>query len=190
MLTDRLRSQDVIVPGTPPARHPPLSHQLIVAARITVGAAITAWVAYAAGWQYPAWAAIGATAVMQGPTLHVTMNRSLQRMAGTVIGACVVWAILAQEPGFWVVVAAIVVFQFTTEIIIGYNYALGQITVTPMALLMTYLASPTVTTNMPVERVMDTIVGAALGILFAVLFSTVDDRAYLARRRRKLDARR
>ncbi|HWL29519.1 MAG TPA: FUSC family protein, partial [Burkholderiaceae bacterium] len=190
MLTDRLRSQDVIVPGTPPARHPPLSHQLIVAARITVGAAISAWVAYAAGWQYPAWAAIGATAVMQGPTLHVTMNRSLQRMAGTVIGACVVWAILAQEPGFWVVVAAIVVFQFTTEIIIGYNYALGQITVTPMALLMTYLASPTVTTNMPVERVMDTIVGAALGILFAVLFSTVDDRAYLARRRRKLDARR
>ena len=35
----------------------------------------------------------------------------------------------------------------------GYNYALGQITVTPMALLMTYLASPTVAASMPVERV-------------------------------------
>lgn len=190
MLTDRLRSQEVIVPGTPPTRHPPFSHQLIAAARITVGAAIAAWVAYTAGWQYPAWAAIGATAVMQGPSLHVTMNRSLQRMAGTVVGACIVWAILVQEPGFWVVVTAIVLFQFITEVIIGYNYALGQIAITPMALLMTYLVSPTASSNMPVERVMDTIVGAALGILFAVLFSTVDDRAYLARRRRKLDARR
>lgn len=190
MLTDRLRSQEVIVPGTPPTRHPPFSHQLIAAARITVGAAISAWVAYTAGWQYPAWAAIGATAVMQGPSLHVTMNRSLQRMAGTVVGACIVWAILVQEPSFWVVVSAIVLFQFITEVIIGYNYALGQIAITPMALLMTYLVSPTASSNMPVERVMDTIVGAALGILFAVLFSTVDDRAYLARRRRKLDARR
>ncbi|WP_376843829.1 hypothetical protein, partial [Bordetella pertussis] len=25
------------------------------------------------------------------------MNRSLQRMAGTIVGACIVWAILAQD---------------------------------------------------------------------------------------------
>lgn len=107
------------------------------------------------------------------------MNRSLQRMAGTVVGAFVVWAILAQHPTFWVLVAAIVLFQFFTEVVIGFNYALGQITVTPMALLMTYLASPAVSSNMPVERVLDTILGAALGIVFAVIFSSVDDRVHL-----------
>jgi uncharacterized membrane protein YccC len=188
-LTDRLRAQEVIIPGLSSSRKPaPFSHQLVVAGRITAGAAISAWIAYAAGWHYPAWAAIGAVSVMQGGHLHVTMNRSLQRMAGTVLGACIVWAILAQDPPFWFMVGAIVVFQFVTEVIIGYNYALGQIAITPMALLMTHLASPVASSNMPVERVMDTIVGAAIGIVFAVIFSSVDDRTYLARRRKKLRA--
>ena len=38
------------------------------------------------------------------------------------------------------IVAFVAFFQYVTEVIIGYNYALGQVTVTPMALLMTYLA--------------------------------------------------
>jgi uncharacterized membrane protein YccC len=83
-----------------------------------------------------------------------------------------------------VLVAAIVIFQFITEMVIGYNYALGQVTVTPMALLMTYLASPATAVDMPVERVLDTLLGAALGIVFAVIFSTVDDRVYLAKHRK------
>ncbi len=189
-LTDRLRSHEAASTAIPAVKPPPMPHQLVVAGRITLGAAIAAGISHAAGWHYPAWAAIGATAVMQGTHLHVTMNRSLQRMAGTVAGACIVWAILAQDPDFWVMAAAIVLFQFITEVVIGYNYALGQITITPMALLMTHLASPVAASNMPVERVLDTIVGAALGIVFALIFSTVDDRAYLARRRAKMRARR
>jgi uncharacterized membrane protein YccC len=103
-----------------------------------------------------------------------------------VVGAFIVWAILVQSPPFWMLVAAVVVFQFLTEVVIGYNYALGQIFVTPMALLMTYLASPATPVDMPVERIFDTILGAALGIVFAVIFSTMDDRVYLARHQKKL----
>lgn len=190
LATDRLRAQPVSTGAAPALRAPPFKSQLIAAGRITAGAAAAAFIAHAAGWHYPAWAAIGATAVMQGGHLHVTMNRALQRMAGTVLGACIVWAILAQSPSFWWVLAAIVFFQFVTEIIISYNYALGQATITPMALLMTHLAAPVANGNMPVERVLDTIVGAAIGIVFAILFSTADDRVYLARRRAKLEARR
>ncbi|HUH61076.1 MAG TPA: FUSC family protein, partial [Candidimonas sp.] len=183
MASDRLRTQDVVVPGQPSGFLPPFRHHLAAASRIAAGAALAALITYWAGGHYPAWAAIGATAVMQGSHLHITMSRSLQRMAGTMIGAALVWAILAQDPAFWAIVTAIVVFQFITEVIIGYNYALGQITVTPMALLMTHLASPIADSNMPVERVVDTIIGAAIGIGLAVLFSSIDDRAYLARRR-------
>lgn len=190
LATDRLRSQPVNTDAAPAAKSPPFKHQLIAASRITVGAGLAAFVADAAGWHYPAWAAIGATAIMQGSHLHVTMNRALQRMAGTVLGACIAWAILAQSPSFWWVLAAIVFFQFITEIVIGYNYALGQVTITPMALLMTHLAAPVANSNMPVERILDTIVGAAIGIVLAVLFSSVDDRVHLARRRQKLEARR
>ncbi len=183
-LTDRLRPQNMGVKPPPPPR--PMSHELIVASRIALGAAAAALISYWAGWDYPAWAAIGAVAVMQGSHLHITMNRSLQRMAGTVVGACVVWAILEQSPSFWILVAVIVFFQIATEITIGFNYALAQVTVTPMALLMTHLASPIATSNMPTERVLDTIVGASIGIVFAIIFSTVDDRKYLARRHRIL----
>lgn len=186
MLTDHLRTSSLNNLTLPPPPHRPFSHELFAAARITIGAAIAALIAHAAGWHHPAWAAIGATAVMQGGHLHVTMNRALQRMAGTVVGAFIVWAILVQSPPFWMLVAAVVVFQFLTEVVIGYNYALGQIFVTPMALLMTYLASPATPVDMPVERIFDTILGAALGIVFAVIFSTMDDRVYLARHQKKL----
>ena len=187
-LTDGLRTHDFPRPGTPAPR--PFSHQLMAATRIALGAGISALLAYAAGSEHPAWAAIGATAVMQGAHLHITMSRALQRMAGTVVGAFIVWAILSAEPSFWTILAAIALFQFITEIIIGFNYALGQITITPMALLMTHLVSPASPGNMAAERVFDTILGAALGIVLALIFSTVDDRVYLARhqREKKLDA--
>ena len=61
------------------------------------------------------------------------------------------------------------------------NYALGKITVTPMARLVMYLASPAVDANMPVERVLDTM----LGIAFALAFSSVDDRMHLHAHRSK-----
>lgn len=179
LLTDRWRAPELKTLRLLPAHVAPWSHQWIAAARITACAALAAWIAFLAGWQHPAWAAIGAVSVLQGGYLHITMNRALQRMAGTIVGSFLVWAMLAQQPSFWTVVAAIVVFQFLTEVVIGYNYALGQITVTPMALLMTYLASPAAAQSMPVERVLDTILGAALGIVFAVVFSSVDDRVYL-----------
>ncbi|NYT84957.1 FUSC family protein [Pollutimonas harenae] len=185
-LTDRLRPQDSRASSKPAAALPPMSQRLFVAARITIGAGMAALITYWSGWHYPAWAAIGATAVMQGGHLHLTMNRSLQRMAGTVVGACIVWAILVQDPSFWAVAIAVVFFQYITEVVIGYNYAFGQIAITPMALLMTHLAAPVANSNMPVERVIDTIVGAAIGIVFAVIFSSMDDRAYLARRHKKL----
>src|SRR5690606_4060751 len=169
----------------------PTGHIVYAGVRIAIGAAAAALIAYAAGWNHPSWAAIGATAVMQGSHLHITMNRALQRMAGTLVGSLLVWMILSMEPPFWTVVMLIVLFQFITEVIIGYNYALGQITITPMALLMTYLASPAaVATELSIERVFDTMLGAVIGIVFAVGFSTMDDRRYLASHHRQLRSRR
>lgn len=183
--TDRWRAAELATLRLPPVDIPPWSHQWIAAARITACAALAAWMAFMLGSHYPAWAAIGAVSVLQGGHLHITMNRALQRMGGTIVGSVIVWAMLAQQPSFWGIVVAIVLFQFLTEVVIGYNYALGQITVTPMALLMTYLASPTVAASMPVERVLDTILGALLGIVFAVVFSSVDDRMHLHEHRSK-----
>lgn len=160
----------------------PIDHHLIAAGRITLGAALTGFLVHAAGASHPAWAVLGTVAVMQGVHLHINMNRALQRMAGTVLGAGLVWLILACEPSAWSVIAMLVFLQVAIEVVIGTNYALGQILVTPMALLMSYLAAPgAVGTAMAPERVLDTIAGASIGIVLAVIGSSMDDRVFLAR---------
>lgn len=163
----------------------PLDHRLIAAARSAAGAAIAIFASHAFGANHPAWAAMGALAVLQGTHLHITMNRALQRMAGTLVGAVLAWALLLQDPSVWVVISVLVGLQLLTEIVIGINYAFGQMLVTPMALLMTYLgAAQTVGLEMAPERVLDTMLGAAVGIVMAVLLSTIGDRRHLAERRR------
>jgi len=162
----------------------PLSHRLKAAARIAAGAALAAFASRALGADHPAWAAMGALAVMQGSHLHISMNRALQRMGGTVAGAMLAWAFLAQEPSVWSLIAMLLALQFLTEIIIGANYGLGQMLVTPMALLMTYMAAPGAAgAAMASERILDTILGAAIGMGMAVLLSSLDDRRHLAQQR-------
>lgn len=183
-VTERWRQQ--ASPDAPFPTDPvwPLPRHLLVAGRIALGAGIAAFAVHAAGAAHPAWAAMGAVAVMQGSHLHISMNRALQRMAGTMVGALIVWAILAQSPSVWAVIALLVVIQLVTEIVIGSNYAFGQILVTPMALLMTFLSAPHVLgTAMVPERVADTLVGAMIGMVLAVLGSTLEDRLHLARHR-------
>ncbi|MCA1444560.1 FUSC family protein [Ensifer sp. IC4062] len=182
VLTESFRQQAKPEAPFPAEPMRPLGHRLIAAARMILGAGIAAFIAHAAGAPHPAWAAMGAMAVMQGAQLHISMNRALQRMAGTVVGAGLVWPILAQAPSVGTVIALLIVLQFTTEVIIGANYALGQILVTPMALLMSYLAAPGVAgATMAPERVFDTVLGAGIGIVLSVLCSTLDDRNHLAR---------
>ncbi len=158
----------------------PLRHHLIAAARTAVAAAIAAFAAHAVGADYPGWAAMGAVAVMQGSHLHISMNRALQRMVGTALGAILVGVVLIQSPSLWTVIALLTVLLVATEVIIGANYGLAQILVTPMALLMTHLAAPhTAGIGMVPERILDTLIGATIGMVLAVISSTLDDRAHL-----------
>lgn len=166
-------------PADPPR---PASRLIIASGRSALGAAIAIFTAHALGAHHPVWAAMGAMAVLQGTHLQIGMNRALQRMAGTVVGAMLVWVVLEQQPSVWGVIALLVFLQYATELIIGTNYGLGQVLVTPMALLMTHLGAPEATADALVpERIVDTMMGAAIGIVIAVLWSSLDDRRHLAR---------
>ena len=180
MATDRLRhraARDIALPDEP---MPPLDQRLAAALRICIGAALAIFASRALGASFPAWAAMGALAVMQGQHLQISMHRGVQRMAGTLIGTFIAWSILVQDPPIQMILALLIALQFATELIIGANYGLGQILVTPMALLMTHLAAPHLEgAALAPERVMDTVLGAAIGIVTAVLLSSVRDRHVL-----------
>lgn len=177
--TERFRrNPDPAVPlPSEPAR--PVGHRLIASVRIVAGSGIAAGIALGFGAAHPGWAAMGAMAVLQGTHLHISMNRAVQRMAGNIVGAILVGLVLMHSPSIWTVIVILTGLTIATEVVIGVNYGLGQILVTPMALLMTYLASSPSPGMVP-ERVIDTMIGAAIGMGFAILFSTLDDRKHLA----------
>lgn len=177
--SDRLRAAPAM-PPPPPPQAPAVQAPWLQFARIALCTASAGLLALAAGWQHPAWAAIGAMAVLQGSQLHTAMHRALQRSMGAVAGAALAWLVLAQHPSFWTLLAAVIALQLATEVVIGANYALGQVFVTPMALLMTSLATPGAAAGMPLARVLDTVLGALVGMAFAVLFSTLEERRQLA----------
>ncbi|TGD71530.1 FUSC family protein [Mangrovimicrobium sediminis] len=170
---------DTNFPEPPPV--PALSHRLIASMRTIISTALAMFIVhYGFDVHYPAWAGMGALAVTQGAYLHISMNRAMQRMVGTTIGAMMAWAVLQFELDIWGLIAVIALFQIITEIVIGKNYALGQMFVAPMALLMTHLAAPWIpSAAMVPERVLDTVIGACIGMAVAVVLSSMDERRYL-----------
>ncbi|MFF2623106.1 FUSC family protein [Oerskovia jenensis] len=135
--------------------------------RVTLAAATAAVVAQVAGFGHPAWAAMGATATLQGTTTQHAVVRALQRALGTVAGALIAWPLLDLHLGFWATAALVVGLQVVTEIVVGRHYGLAMLTITPMALLMTSLGGSS--EGIALDRALDTAVGAVVGVLAVVL---------------------
>lgn len=165
----------------------PISHILIASSRTAVGCGAAIFIArYALDATHPGWAALGAMAVLQGVYLHINMNRALQRIAGALFGAVITLELFQLNASIWMVIVMVAIMQILAEVFIGMNYALGQTFVTPTALLMTSLASVNSSqVDFISERVFDTVLGACVGIVVAVILSSLDDRIYLDRLRKK-----
>lgn len=157
-------------------QHPVLRTSL----RVALCTLLAALLAHACGLAHPAWASIGAVAVVQERHLHGSMQRAWQRTFGTLVGAGLAWLILSEQPSFFQILLVVAMLQVITEIAMTYNYGLGQMAVTPMALLMTALAASTDATNMSSARIVDTALGAFVGIALALLFSSLQERQALA----------
>src|SRR5690606_23723333 len=138
-------------------------------ARVGVAGVVAGAVAAVAGLGHAAWATMGSTAVLQGESARHAVMRALQRGAGTVAGALVAWPLLAAPLGFWGTAAVVVVLQTVTETVVGRHYGVAMLAITPMALLMTSLAHPAFPSTLALDRALDTVLGAVVGVLAVVL---------------------
>lgn len=148
------------------------------ALRMALAAALSGWVAVALGLEHPLWATMGAIAALQGLNYAVTVQRSIQRLVGNVVGAAIAVVILSLSLGFWPSVALVVVFQVLAELLVLKNYTLTTIAVTPMALIMTGLGSQ-LGPDAALSRVADTLIGVVIGTLVAALSISLADRHHL-----------
>ncbi|MEV4989305.1 FUSC family protein [Pseudarthrobacter sp. LMD1-1-1.1] len=145
---------------------------------LAVGAAGTVGVISGSG--HPHWAMAAAAVPLAGADLPSSVRRGVHRIVGTFLGLAVTavviipgpWTLAAlypalQEPVHRAVVLALLVilFQFATELFMTRHYGLAMVWFTPVILLITQLASPTEPRVLILERAVETLVGALLGIL-------------------------
>ncbi|MFH8983208.1 FUSC family protein [Streptomyces varsoviensis] len=147
----------------------PGSPLLPIGARVAAGCAVAGWASMALGVGHPYWAVVTAAAVFQANTT-LTWNRALQRTIGNFLGLILFTALLPLiRTGHLAMVLLALVFQICAEAFISRNYWLGSVCVTPMALLLTEFAHHLPASRLVADRWIDTVVGAAVGLLACVL---------------------
>ncbi|MFJ4622127.1 FUSC family protein [Streptomyces sp. NPDC088812] len=155
------------------AGRPPLWSRLWsltpLAVRTALGCALAGYASLALGIGRPYWALVTAASLYQA-NLSLTWSRGVQRVVGNLVG---VLAFAVLVPLAHLHQAALVVvclaLNFGAEALIGRNYWLGSVCVTPMALLITEFAHYQDAGTLITERVVDTVVGALVGFAAAVV---------------------
>ncbi|MGW2857980.1 FUSC family protein, partial [Streptomyces sp. NPDC001215] len=152
---------------------PPLHRRLgplgPLALRTAIGCALAGYASLAFGVGRPYWALVTAASIYQA-NVTLTWSRGVQRVVGNLAGVLVFAAIapLAHQSRLSLVLCGLAL-NFGAEALIGRNYWLGSVCVTPMALLITEFAHYQEPGTLMADRVLDTLVGALLGFVAAVV---------------------
>jgi uncharacterized membrane protein YccC len=137
------------------------------AARIGIAVGLGVAIGRALGLGHAYWIGLTAAAVLQASNLMITRRRVVHRLAGTVVGVGLAFAILGWHPPIWLVVLAVAVFQGLVELAIATNYGVAVTGITVLALLLFHVAAPAeeaITTTIG-SRLVDTVIGAVLALV-------------------------
>ncbi|MFF2806250.1 FUSC family protein [Streptomyces sp. NPDC058000] len=163
------------VPGRPrgvravAGRLRPGSPLLPIGARVAVGCILAGWASLAVGVGHPYWAVVTAASIYQANTT-LSWQRAFQRTLGNLLGLVLFTALLPLiHTGQVTMIALALAFQLGAEATITRNYWLGSVCVTPMALLLTEFGRPLPASTLIADRWLDTVVGAAVGLICCVL---------------------
>lgn len=115
------------------------------------------------------WAMVAASVVLAGTATTSRLARSLQRFAGTTLGVLVGAALLWLELPTIGLIFIVIGLQGAAELLIGRNYGIAMLVVTPLALLMVSLAYPTDPTVLVLDRVFETFIGSLVGTIIALV---------------------
>jgi hypothetical protein len=146
-----------------------------IAVRTTLGCALAGYASLALGIGRPYWALVTAASLYQA-NITLTWNRAVQRVVGNLAGVLLFAALVpVAHLGPLALVLCCLLCSFGAEALIGRNYWLGTICVTPLALLVTEFAGHQRPGDLITERAVDTLVGALVG--FAAAVAVTDRRA-------------
>ncbi len=114
--------------------------------------------------------AAGVVVVGVMPGRGIAVTRGLHRTVGTIVGVGIYLALGSLPMTPWMLAVTLGILQFVTELAITRHYAVTTAAVTPLALIIVTSATGDFGSAAVVgERVLDTVVGAGLAVLTALI---------------------
>lgn len=133
------------------------------------GVLIAGTIATASGIGRPYWAMVGAVVPLAARALPIQVVRGLHRVVGTGLGLVVAWVILELDPSGLAAVLVVGLLQAGAELLVGRNYALALVCVTPLALMMVQLVAPVPVGEILSDRALETVIGVVIGMVLGYL---------------------
>ncbi|WP_346053547.1 FUSC family protein [Amycolatopsis dongchuanensis] len=145
------------------------SHELPRAAKVGLGVLAAGLLAHFLHLGHPYWTMIAAAAVLQSTHLNHTVHRTVQRVLGTLVGVVLGGLLLAADLPTPAKLACIVVALLCGELTVIRNYALAMVFITPLTLLLSSLLTPPDAFGLASDRLLDTVLGALVGLAAALV---------------------
>jgi len=130
-----------------------------------VGAAAAGSIAVALGISHPYWAMVAAIVPVVGLTTSGQTLKAFQRVAGTLVGLLVAFALFAWNLPAPAVLIVIVLLMALTELFIARNYALALLFLTPITIGLPFLAGTPELGELLAARGLETVIGASVGLV-------------------------
>lgn len=166
------------------------SFDFVVTDSVVIGAFVGISLALAQALQLsrPYWVPVSCLAVIQGATLRAVWNKQVQRIAGTVVGLALFWALLALPLDRWSVALMVIVLTFVVESLVTRHYGLAVVFITPLTILLADAALVGGGTSRAIlqSRLADTVLGCVVGLAGGVCLHSPRLRDALGRRMRRL----
>ena len=143
----------------------------------SLGVFVAGAVTTLAGIGHPYWAMVSAVVPLVAQDLRHQVVRGLHRVVGTAAGLLVAGVLLAVDPPVLVTVLVVGLLQVLAELLVGRNYALALVAVTPLALLMVHLAAPVPASTLLADRGIETVIGVVAGLAVGYLTRVRHPRA-------------
>ena len=129
-----------------------------------LGVVVAGSVANALAIGRPYWAMVSAVVPLAARALPAQVMRGTHRLVGTALGLVVAWLLLELDLRGVVLILAIGVLQAVAELVVGRNYALALLFITPLALLMGNVVRPAPHGPLLIDRAVETLIGVLLGV--------------------------
>ncbi|HLN77699.1 MAG TPA: FUSC family protein [Nocardioidaceae bacterium] len=147
-------------------------------ARMAVAVLVAGGIATAVGIGHPYWAMVAAVAPLTARGITGQLVRAGHRVLGTLLGLLTSAPLLLLGMGAVTTVLVVGLLQIVTELLVGRNYGLALLFITPMALLMGQVAAPRPIGVLLFDRGVETVIGAAVAVAIVVLSERLRHRKH------------